>query len=341
MQEQHIDDLFREKDPRAIEQQIIDFIIKIKERGRGYSTLHNYVASVLSFYKINDVVLNVTKIMKFVPEQRRVNDRAYTHQEISKMLEIADERMRVIILLLASTGMRIGAIPELRIGHLLDTDPDPDDEQNRNTSTSKKSKMKITVYQGSREEYYTFITHECKNAIDLYLDFRKRFGEKLGPDSLLVREQFDIRNQTAIRKPTATKPYSIAFKLADLARRCGIRSIEKMNLKEGQRFKGGSKRKEVPLAHGFRKFFTTQLINSKINPEIREMLLGHKIGLASCYYRPTEEEMLEEYEKAVDSLTINEEKRLKRKVEKLEVEKSQLDMLALELQKVKKAIAMN
>lgn len=46
-------------------------------------------------------------------------------------------------------------------------------------------------------------------------------------------------------------------------------------------------RKEVPKSHGFRKFFTTQLVNSKVNPEIREMLLGHKIGLASCYYKPT------------------------------------------------------
>jgi hypothetical protein len=33
----------------------------------------------------------------------------------------------------------------------------------------------------------------------------------------------------------------------------------------------------------FVKFTTTQLVNSQVNPEIREMLLGHKIGLASAY----------------------------------------------------------
>jgi integrase len=313
MEFQGLDFFSCETNPRAIEQQIIDFIIKMKERGRGYGTLHNYVASILSFYKINDVVLNATKIMKFMPEQKRVNDRAYTHQEISKMLEIADERMRVVMLLLASTGMRIGAIPELCIGLLLDTDPHTDDQDNKNAHTSKK----VIVYQATREEYYTFITHECKKAIDVYLDFRKRYGEKLSRNSLLVREQFDIRNQTAIRKPTMTRPDSLVFKLADLARRCGIRTKEKMNMKEGERFQGGSKRKEVPIAHGFRKFFTTQLVNSKVNPEIREMLLGHKIGLASCYYRPTEEEMLNEYMKAVNNLTINEENRLRKRVDEL------------------------
>jgi hypothetical protein len=57
------------------------------------------------------------------------------------------------------------------------------------------------------------------------------------------------------------------------------------------------------------------------------MLLGHKIGLASAYYRPTVEQMYEEYEKALDSLTINEENRLRKKVEVLTIEKSRLDRI--------------
>ena len=94
----------------------------------------------------------------------------------------------------------------------------------------------------------------------------------------------------------------------------------------------------MPLDHGFRKFFTTQLINAKVNPEIREMLLGHSIGLAGAYYKPTEDEMLEEYMKGVDNLTINPANRLQRKVEKLEVEKTEIQSLRLELEKVKQAI---
>ena len=66
------------------------------------------------------------------------------------------------------------------------------------------------------------------------------------------------------------------------------------------------------------------------------MLLGHKIGLASCYYRPTEEEMYQEYEKAIDNLTIDPANRLQRKVEKLEIEKSQMDRIELKLQLLEK-----
>ena len=45
------------------------------------------------------------------------------------------------------------------------------------------------------------------------------------------------------------------------------------------------------------------------------MLLGHSIGLAGAYYKPTEEKMLNEYMKAVDNLTIDPTKKLERELE--------------------------
>ncbi|HET6716513.1 MAG TPA: hypothetical protein VFG90_05240 [Nitrososphaeraceae archaeon] len=98
------------------------------------------------------------------------------------------------------------------------------------------------------------------------------------------------------------------------------------------------KTKEIAVFHGFRKFFTKQLVDSKLNPEIREMLLGHKIGLASAYYKPTVQDMVKEYLKAVNLLTINEENRLKQKVEILEIEKSQLAILQADFEKLKQQV---
>ena len=57
------------------------------------------------------------------------------------------------------------------------------------------------------------------------------------------------------------------------------------------------------------------------------MLMGHSIGLGDAYYRPDVGEILDEYLKAVDLLTINDENRLKRKVEILEVKKERIDQL--------------
>jgi len=69
------------------------------------------------------------------------------------------------------------------------------------------------------------------------------------------------------------------------------------------------------------------------------MLLGHKIGLASCYYRPTQDEMYQEYLKAVNNLTINEENRLKLKLEqRVQIEKSQIESLKADFEKFKNEV---
>jgi hypothetical protein len=64
------------------------------------------------------------------------------------------------------------------------------------------------------------------------------------------------------------------------------------------------------------------------------MLLGHKIGLASAYYRPIVEEMYKEYSKAIDNLTIDPTNRLQRKIEFLTIEKSRLDGIEEKMQKM-------
>ena len=69
------------------------------------------------------------------------------------------------------------------------------------------------------------------------------------------------------------------------------------------------------------------MANKLINPEIREMLLGHSIGLSDAYYRPTEQQCLNEYLKVVDDLTINNEYRLSKQVKELVEENQDKDYL--------------
>ena len=108
-----------DSNPRKIEEHMINFIISMKKESKSYAAIHNYVSAIFAFYKINDIVLNVDKICRFMPEKKKSNkDRAYTHEEILQFLNVANERMKVVILLLASTGIRIGAIPSLRLRNL-------------------------------------------------------------------------------------------------------------------------------------------------------------------------------------------------------------------------------
>ena len=94
------------------------------------------------------------------------------------------------------------------------------------------------------------------------------------------------------------------------------------------------KRKEIMMAHGFRKFFKTQLVKARVDPELRELLLGHsKRKLDHVYTRLTADEVQQEYEKAIDLLTINSENRLKRKVTELTEQQDEITLMKLSHEK--------
>ena len=308
---------------KEIENHIIEFVISLKKKGMGFVAIRNYVAAVCKFYRINDVILNTNKINQYLPEFRKSKkDRAYRYEEIHRLMDVADERMRAIILLLASSGMRVGGIPSLRLRNLERVD-------------SYLNFYKITVYEGYNEEYVTFCTPECAKAIDEYLEMRRQYGEKLTPESFLIREQFDLRDPFAISNCKQVSSNVISKKLIDLAERSVIRQREV--LVEGSGKKSGEMRKDVPIAHGFRKFFTTQLVEADLKTELRWLLEGHKLkGNDSHYIRVTEKRLQEEYEKAIDLLTINEENRLRKKVEILKIEKSKLEEIAKDVAMLKK-----
>jgi peptidoglycan hydrolase CwlO-like protein len=59
-----------------------------------------------------------------------------------------------------------------------------------------------------------------------------------------------------------------------------------------------------------RKFYDTQAKAAKMLDNMVEKTIGHSLGVAESYDRFTEEQILEEYLKAVPSLTINDDSRL-------------------------------
>ena len=71
------------------------------------------------------------------------------------MLEKADQRGRIAILLMFSAGLRVGAITSLKIRDL--------------EKIEKYQLYKIKVYENDDGEYTTFCTPECTREIDSYL----------------------------------------------------------------------------------------------------------------------------------------------------------------------------
>jgi hypothetical protein len=72
------------------------------------------------------------------------------------------------------------------------------------------------------------------------------------------------------------------------------------------------------------------MVNANLKPVVKEMLLGHKTGLDTVYYKPEEGELLQEYVKAIDYLTINDEHRLQKQVTELTQKQDDIELMKVE-----------
>src|SRR5919109_3817780 len=68
------------------------------------------------------------------------------------------------------------------------------------------------------------------------------------------------------------------------------------------------KRHPYQANHSLRKWFKTRCEIAGMKPINIEKLMNHSTGISDSYYRATENELLEDYLKAVEMLTINDDK---------------------------------
>jgi hypothetical protein len=100
-------------------------------------------------------------------------------------------------------------------------------------------------------------------AIDNYLEYRKRCGERLSPTSLLFRDQFDKTDVLTINRPPLTQMLKfdsigriIGSKMRDAGIVSGIQGrFDPLTGKE--LFRSGQIRKGLQRCNGLRKFANT------------------------------------------------------------------------------------
>jgi site-specific recombinase XerC len=127
----------------------------------------------------DDARIDMTKVrMELPPDERIRRDRPYTIEEIQAMLSVCGSsdrtREKVIILLLTSTGMRLGVLHSLQVGDLVPKD------------TPQGKVYYITVYSSSSKSYQTPCNCETASVIDLYLRERTGAGESMQNDCPLL-----------------------------------------------------------------------------------------------------------------------------------------------------------
>ncbi|HEY7756652.1 MAG TPA: hypothetical protein VIA08_00300 [Nitrososphaeraceae archaeon] len=98
------------KDINQFQTSIIKFINFQKERIESNEisegTLGNYIKAIKLFCSMNDVIVNWKRISKGVPAARHsADDRIPTFEEIQKLLNHPDRRIKIIVLMMVSDGI--------------------------------------------------------------------------------------------------------------------------------------------------------------------------------------------------------------------------------------------
>ena len=81
------------------------------ERGEiKAATLRNFIKSLKAFFDSADLDISWKKVMRGLPRARQAaNDRAPTLEEIRKICEYPDRRIKPIVYTMVSSGIRLGA----------------------------------------------------------------------------------------------------------------------------------------------------------------------------------------------------------------------------------------
>jgi len=242
-------------------------------------------------------------------------ERAITTEEIRAILQFtSSKRVKALIHLLAATGHRPEALANITLGDM---------------SEMPNDCLAFVVYRGSKHKHFIFCHSEAKEAIDAYQEERRLQGEKLNQYSFLFGKH-DLFKQEINPKPLPVQAIDsmimVTMKRAKISR-----------IKSGNRY-------DLAACGGFRKRFDTIMTrNPKISFNVVQKLLDHKVGLESHYFKPTKEEMFEEYQKGIPDLVISESIRLREenrkqqgKIQELESDKKTIAEHELKLQHLEK-----
>jgi integrase len=173
------------------------------------------------------------------------------------------------------------------------------------------------VYPNELEQYFTFMTPEAYNTIKEWLDFRSSFGEGINGESWILRNTWQkVKPRYSHRIGLAA--YTKQFKSTGIKTLVG-RALQIQGIRQKLDPKVGEKNHDWKTLHGFRKYFKTQTETERVMKSLNvEILMGHDIVLANSYYKPTEIELLDDYLKAVELLTIDTNKsKLEKQVKEL------------------------
>jgi site-specific recombinase XerD len=309
------DDFFSlaSQDRKKAEAQLLDYIYSRRGKVAGI-TIRNPIKALKSFVDwVNDereseaekAHLNWKRILFECPKgKKHAADRYPTIEQTREVLRIADEKMKAVILLLASSGIRVGAFDYLKM---------------KDVEFQKNGLLRLTVYSGEDEEYECFASTEAADALKKYIESRELAGETINDESPVIRDSWSYRNlilRKGVKKKGKRNP-PLASTSKGIRNQMGVLWI-RAKVRKPQRTLGRT-RQSFQQVHGWRKAFKTLFPASacEVHGQLdAEMLMGH----VTSYDKSDMRHLEEVYLRALPALLVDEKYSLREQSKKLEAD---------------------
>ena len=299
------------------------------------SSFGNYFKPLKKLFDMTGVAITWNRLYATYPEMNNMDkSRDWTRVEIAKMLEhVRDEMERALILVLASSGVRIGGLVDLNWGDLtavywsggeMTLDPGADG--------AEIACVAMKVYGGSAEDYMAFMTPEAYEALQAY---GSAWTKCMG---CVSKESDPIWLTRKGHYPKRASDKVLRQAIGKVVVRAGLRVPMAKPARKGMKY-------EVPIMNGFRRF-NNKTCEESLLPDStlaslikKEFMLEHRgrTSLDKNYFKISMLELAHEYATVVPDLTIRDTQRLKESnrrmsanIQKLETEK---DIQITELEK--------
>ena len=260
---QNLDQFVEEVKQKQNQNEIVkEFAVYLASKNLAPKTVAAWISSLKKFFAANGLKVDVDIPIKIFNIHEDVLP---NNEDLRRILSEVDLRMKVIITMLASSGMRIGELHNLKLGDI---------DLSKEIPTVKIK----GVGAKERKSRITFISKEAKKFLEEYLNQRKSLGEELNENSPVIAREDG--------KPMSYQ--NIQYLLEGVFRR--------YSKKVGKRY--------TLHAHCLRKWFKTQLISAGVPAPIVDRLTGHSRYLAQEYELYTEDQLREWYKKGMSAVTI-------------------------------------
>ena len=228
------------------------YIDQLRARNLAPATIRSHLKSITSFFRINGVGL---KLPYGLSVWNVYQERAPSCEELLKILELADLRERVIITILAVSGLRVGTLVKLQYRHV--------------KNDLERGIIPIHIHveaeliKGKRRSYDTFLNEEAAECLRAYLDAR-RIGTKKIPPEQIHDESPLIRARHS--KQVRTVPVSAVYEV-----------VHNLFIKSGLLKKDSPRKKYELRPHSFRRFFRTQMASLGVDPDCINFMMGRAV----------------------------------------------------------------